>query len=223
MRPSRNPWDLLGITQGASLDEVKRAYKKKAMECHPDRNGDPELFKMISDAYMQLKNRTHVPILSQPEHKLVHIKLSIKEQILGVNGIVSTSDGTLLELKLPAGLNPNEKFKVKSQGKNYIINIIEEKHKIFTRQGNNVIMYLNVDLIYALKGGIYKFIGPCDEDLQLDIPAGTKPNSLFVINYKGLYNRKTKKTGHLHIFLDYNFPILDTDESIEDFIIRLKR
>jgi DnaJ-class molecular chaperone len=223
MRFNRNPWDILGISHGASSEEVKQAYKRKAMESHPDRNGDPEIFKLITDAYSQLKNKSHIPILSQPDHKLVNVKLSIKDQIMGINGIIYTNDGTMIETKIPKGVLAGEKFKIKSEGKNYIINIQEEKHKLFTRQGNNVIIDLNVDIVYALVGGTFKFTGPCDEDLEVSIPAGTKPNSLFVLDQKGLYNRKRRQTGNLHIFVNFDLPILDTEQDIEDFIKRLKK
>lgn len=48
---------ILGIAPGASLEDVKRAYRRLAMRWHPDRNGDPlasERFKAIRAAYEQL-------------------------------------------------------------------------------------------------------------------------------------------------------------------------
>ena len=33
-----------------SIAEVKRAYRKKALNCHPDKGGDPESFKALGNA-----------------------------------------------------------------------------------------------------------------------------------------------------------------------------
>lgn len=48
-------YDVLGVGSDASQDEIKKAYRKKAMEYHPDRNpDDPEAeqkFKQASEAY----------------------------------------------------------------------------------------------------------------------------------------------------------------------------
>ncbi len=56
----RDYYDLLGIAKGASEAEVKKAYRKMAMEHHPDRNQhDPKAeahFKEINEAYDILKD-----------------------------------------------------------------------------------------------------------------------------------------------------------------------
>jgi DnaJ family protein A protein 2 len=44
-------YDLLGVDKNASESEIKKAFRKKAMKSHPDRGGDPEEFKKISEAY----------------------------------------------------------------------------------------------------------------------------------------------------------------------------
>src|SRR5215468_6455553 len=56
----RDYYDILGISKGASQDEIKKAYRKVAMQYHPDRNqGDPsaeEKFKEAAEAYEVLSD-----------------------------------------------------------------------------------------------------------------------------------------------------------------------
>jgi hypothetical protein len=47
-------YKVLGIETGSTVDEIKKAYRKKARECHPDINPSPdskELFIAITEAY----------------------------------------------------------------------------------------------------------------------------------------------------------------------------
>jgi DnaJ-class molecular chaperone len=54
-------YDILGVSKGASADEIKKAYRKQALEWHPDRHKDDKeaaekRFKEINEAYQILSN-----------------------------------------------------------------------------------------------------------------------------------------------------------------------
>lgn len=51
-----NPYEILGVSPGSSIDEIKKAFKTLAMTHHPDKGGDPEKFKEINNAYQMLTN-----------------------------------------------------------------------------------------------------------------------------------------------------------------------
>ena len=57
--PQTDYYEVLGVARGDSEEEIKKAFRRKAMEYHPDRNKNPdaeEKFKDINEAYQVLSD-----------------------------------------------------------------------------------------------------------------------------------------------------------------------
>lgn len=56
MATKRDYYEVLGVSKDASPDEIKKAFRRAAIEHHPDRGGDETKFKEINEAYEVLKD-----------------------------------------------------------------------------------------------------------------------------------------------------------------------
>lgn len=101
-----DPWSILDLPNGASEEEIKKAYKKKAMKHHPDKGGDPAEFQKIQGAYESLMNpqpqeQPQAPDMAnmfrgmfqqQHHHQQHQVNLSLRDAFFGKTLIVRSSD-----------------------------------------------------------------------------------------------------------------------------------
>jgi hypothetical protein len=52
-------WALLGLEPDAGVDEIKKAYRRRALETHPDRGGDADVFRAVQVAYERALAKRH--------------------------------------------------------------------------------------------------------------------------------------------------------------------
>jgi molecular chaperone DnaJ len=60
---SKDYYRILGVSKDASSDDIKKAFRKLAMEHHPDKGGDEDRFKELNEAY---------EVLSDPDKRRSH-------------------------------------------------------------------------------------------------------------------------------------------------------
>lgn len=51
------PYEVLGIDENASIQEVRRAYRERVKDAHPDHGGSREAFQRVRTAYERIKAR----------------------------------------------------------------------------------------------------------------------------------------------------------------------
>jgi hypothetical protein len=54
-------WATLGVTRDVTEDELKAAYRKRALETHPDHGGEDEAFRRVVRAYEEAQRRLRKP------------------------------------------------------------------------------------------------------------------------------------------------------------------
>jgi hypothetical protein len=93
-------WRVLGISRGASDEDVKHAYRRLALETHPDRNpSDPEAaehFRMIQSAYESLLAAPH-QVLGQSSVTLTLMMKALVSKLFALNNqiVVVSTDGVM--------------------------------------------------------------------------------------------------------------------------------
>ena len=100
MATKRDYYEVLGLSKGASEDEIKKAYRKLSKKYHPDINKEPdaeEKFKEVSEAY---------EILSDPQKRaaydLVAASLVAASVVLKISSTLSLEEavGQSIQMRL---------------------------------------------------------------------------------------------------------------------------
>lgn len=88
MATKRDYYEILGVDRNASIDEIKKAYRKLALKYHPDRNKSPdaeERFKEISEAYGVLSDPNKRRQYDQFGHAGIDMRYSQEDIFRGVD------------------------------------------------------------------------------------------------------------------------------------------
>jgi curved DNA-binding protein CbpA len=102
--PLKDYYQILGIEVGADKPIIKKAYRKKAFQYHPDKHEDPsdaEFFREVQEAYEVLSDATKKEKYhyerwleqsmgarlegSMPAHEIIHLIIKTEQYLSGTD------------------------------------------------------------------------------------------------------------------------------------------
>jgi curved DNA-binding protein len=202
-RAAATPYKRLGILPGATLDEVRSAYRRLARRHHPDaaRHATPSGvdFQQVHEAY-----RTLVDAAQRPARKHQHATLAItlEEAVHGGSYLFRGKQ----RLDLPPGLLAGEKLQLRGKGEqgDLHVTIAYAPHARFRVAKGNV--YIEAVLMpwEAALGTPHK-LATLDGIATLPIPPGTPTGKQFRLKGRGLPQPGGKR-GDLHVTVSVRMP-----------------
>ena len=137
-----------------------------------------------------------------------------------------------VEFTIPAGVDDNETLRVRGEGSpgperaapgDLMVYLRVMPHPQFTRQGHDLRLDVDINVIQAILGGSVRIPTLDEGDLHLKVRAGTQPDELQVIKGKGipvLGALSTKSRGNLYVRFKVRTPSSLTErqrELLEEF------
>jgi DnaJ-class molecular chaperone len=177
---NKDYYKVLGVSQNATAEEIKRAYRKLAHQYHPDKDGgDAEKFKEINEAYQ---------VLSDPQKRANFDQFGTADMGGGFNWGQAGNQGNW-------DFRGFEGFDSEGFGFNFGGGLGDIFENIFGQAFSQVQTELPITLTQALLGAEIELVTTAGEKITLKIPSGTQDGTTFRFRGKGQAFRRGRGQG----------------------------
>ncbi|MBA3524322.1 MAG: molecular chaperone DnaJ, partial [Geodermatophilaceae bacterium] len=125
-----------------------------------------------------------------------------------------------INVKVPGGVEDGMRIRLSGQGEvgpgggpagDLYVEIHEEEHDIFTRQGDDLHCRVTLPMTAAALGTVLT-LTTLDGDEEIDIPAGTQPDTVRKLRARGVPHLRGTGRGDLHVHVEVLTPTRLDDE-----------
>lgn len=252
-------YSILGVNKNASDKDIKSAYRKLAMQHHPDKGGDAQKFSKISEAYETLKDparrqeydnptpqfqfNTSHPFgahpndifgsmfrQQQPKNPDITIAadITLEDVLVGKNLIANyrlrKGKTETVSIDVPPGAKNGDTVRYSGLGEDYhnalprgdlYVKIRVQRHPIYNRDNDDISKIEKINIFDLMTGTKIDITTIDHTNLKLNVPAGTKPGTVFSVGGYGLPNRRTSRRGNMYVRLEAEMPVIKDEQILE--------
>ncbi len=181
----RDYYDILGVSKGASEGDIKKAFREKAHQLHPDKGGDKAKFQEVNEAYQ---------VLSDPQKRAQYDQFGHAGARGGFGGAQPGAGAGGFDF---GGFNVN----FGGSGGGGFGSIFED---LFESAFAQIQVQLSISIPQAVLGDTVRFKTNFGDEIELKIPAGAQEGLAFRFRGKGQQTRRGR--GDLTVVLHIEIP-----------------
>lgn len=190
-------YQILGVNENASQDEIRSAYKKLAMKNHPDRGGDTKRFQEISQAYDTLSDDNKRQEYDASRHGFN--QFNGHNPFGGIHDIFSFTFGQGFANFQQQGMRRNKDLTIRigiTLRQSFTGTQIEAKYNSINGKSNNIVIDIPAGIA---TGQTIRYQGLGDDSIP-NVPRGNL-NVTVIVEEDPRFSRMN---ADLHSYLDLN-------------------
>ncbi len=138
----------------------------------------------------------------------------IRNPCKACRGSGSIEKNRTLQIKVPPGVESGSRLKVRGEGESgaaglagdlYVVIHIAQ-HNLFERQGNDLILNLEIPLTVGLLGSEVEIPTIDGKKVKMSIPSGSRSGQIFRIREKGMPYMNGYRKGDQHVIVSFKLP-----------------
>jgi len=210
--------------QFGTADPRQRSYNSQNYEFNF--NGSPfggmdEIFEQMfgGSPFGNRRARANRPIQVAVDVTLEDV---LRGKTVGMEIALPTGRTKVVTVDIPAGVEHGQQIRYRGMGEQEIphlpagdllITIRVQNHRDFQRYGDNIVCEKQISVLDLLIGTKAKIQTLEGKSLEINIPAGTQPDTVLSCKGEGLPNLQTKVKGNLQIRIKGVVPKLNANET----------